>query len=102
LQPGGDHGIVNEALAWLDDVYQQLLEYDVDEVFASVIAPRPGYARIAAALQQSFHTTDLRYVEVIRGGSCSWHNCYAPAAASPLTAMVNFVRRVAPPSRPRM
>jgi hypothetical protein len=58
--------IVNEALVWLDDIYQQLLEYDADEVFASVIAPRPGYARIARALQESFHTTDLRYVEVIR------------------------------------
>lgn len=58
--------IVNEALVWLDDIYQQLLEYDADEVFASVVAPRPGYARIARALQESFHTTDLRYVEVIR------------------------------------
>ncbi|SHH64563.1 protein of unknown function [Chryseolinea serpens] len=58
--------IVNEALVWLDDIYQQLLEYDADEVFASVVAPRPGYARIARALRESFHTTDLRYVEVIR------------------------------------
>ncbi|HEY5749330.1 MAG TPA: DUF4157 domain-containing protein [Chryseolinea sp.] len=58
--------IVNEALVWLDDIYQQLLEYDADEVFASVIAPRPRYARVAAALRESFHTTDLRYVEVIR------------------------------------
>lgn len=58
--------IVNQSLSWLDDIYNQLLEYSVDEVFNPVIAPGSNHARIAAAVQQAFNTTDLSYVEVIR------------------------------------
>lgn len=58
--------IVNQSLSWLDDIYNQLLEYHADEVFESVIPPGSNHARIAAALQQAFNTTELSYVEVIR------------------------------------
>ena len=58
--------IVNQALVWLDDVYQQLLEYNADEVFKDVIPPQSSHTRIAGALQQAFNTTDLAYIEVIR------------------------------------
>lgn len=58
--------IVNQSLTWLDDVYNQLLSYDANEVFANRIPPGRDHARVAAALQQSFNTTDLAYVEVIR------------------------------------
>jgi hypothetical protein len=58
--------IVNQTLTWLDDIYQQLLEFNTDEVFKDAIAPRGNYARIAGALQQAFNTNDVQYAEVIR------------------------------------
>ena len=58
--------IVNQSLIWLDDVYQQLLEYHADEVFKDAIPPQSNHGRIAGALQQAFNTTDLSYLEVIR------------------------------------
>lgn len=58
--------IVNQTLTWLDDIYQQLLEFDADEMFRDAIAPRGNYTRIAGALQQAFNTNDVRYAEVIR------------------------------------
>ena len=58
--------IVNHSLSWLDDIYNQLLEYHVDEVFENDIPPGSSHSRIGGAIQQAFNTTDLRYVEVIR------------------------------------
>lgn len=58
--------IVQQSLTWLDDVYNQLLGYDADEVFANQIPTGGDHARIAAALQQAFNTTDITYAEVIR------------------------------------
>ena len=58
--------IINEALVWLNDVYQQLLDYDADDAFRDVVAPSGNYARVAGAVQQAFNTTDINYIEVIR------------------------------------
>jgi Domain of unknown function (DUF4157)/D-alanyl-D-alanine carboxypeptidase/Zinc carboxypeptidase len=56
-----------EALTWLDDIYDQLLHYDADEVFAKAgTPPTADHQRVAGALQQAFNTADLGYVEVIR------------------------------------
>jgi hypothetical protein len=59
--------IVNQSLSWLDDIYNQLLEYHADEIFETHVPPGSNHARIATALQQAFNTTDINYVEVIRG-----------------------------------
>lgn len=58
---------VSEALTWLDDIYGQLLDFEVDEVFSTPgTPPTADHQRIAAALQQAFNTTSLSYVGVIR------------------------------------
>jgi hypothetical protein len=59
--------IKSQALTWLDDIYQQLLNYDADEMFAQPGSPPTAdHLRIGGALQQAFNTTDLAYVQVIR------------------------------------
>ena len=58
--------IVNQSLTWLDDIYQQLLEYDVDLTFSGIGTPSASFNRIRGALQQAFNTTDQTYAEVIR------------------------------------
>jgi len=58
---------VNEALTWLDDIYRQLLDFEVDELFALPgTPPTADHQRIGAALQQAFNTSDTSYVTVIR------------------------------------
>jgi hypothetical protein len=58
--------MTSEALRWLDDVYTQLVNYEVDEVYAVPGAPpAPDHQRMAGSLRESFHTNDTGYVSVI-------------------------------------
>ena len=57
---------VNDALTWLDNIYQQLVNFEAEQVFDSPGAtPSADHVRIANALQQTFHTTDWLYVQVL-------------------------------------
>jgi hypothetical protein len=59
--------MTTEALRWLDDAHTQLLNYEVDEVFALPGAPpAPDHQRITGSLRESFQTNDTGYVSVIR------------------------------------
>jgi hypothetical protein len=58
--------IVNEALTWINDIYNQLNGFQADQIFDDPNRPpTPDHARIASALQQTFHTVDPMYVQVI-------------------------------------
>lgn len=59
--------IRRETLNWLDDIYEQLLSYEVDEVFTqSGATTSANQQRVGTALQQAFNTNDLPYAQVIR------------------------------------
>jgi hypothetical protein len=58
--------IVNESLAWIDDIYSQLVGFAADQIFNTPgTAPSADHTRIASALQQTFHTTDELYVQLL-------------------------------------
>ncbi len=57
---------VNESLVWLDDIYSQLIGFAADQIFNTPGAtPSADHTRIASALQQTFHTTDELYVQLL-------------------------------------
>ena len=56
---------VNEALQWIDDIYDQLLRFEANEIF-NLENTSADQLRISSALQQTFHTIDPLYVNVIR------------------------------------
>ncbi len=58
--------IIRQALMWIDDIYHQLVDFQAHTIFQDASAPTPSnISRIGAALTQTFHTTALRYVQVI-------------------------------------
>ena len=58
--------IVNESLRWIDDIYDQLIGFEADEIFTTPgTVPSADHVRVGAALQQTFHTNDWLYVQVI-------------------------------------
>jgi hypothetical protein len=57
---------VNESLEWIDDIYSQLIGFAADQIFATPgTTPSADHVRIHSALQQTFHTTDELYVQLL-------------------------------------
>jgi hypothetical protein len=57
---------VNESLLWIDDIYRQLIGFAADQIFNTPgTTPSADHTRIASALQQTFHTTDELYVQLL-------------------------------------
>ncbi len=58
--------ILRQTLNWIDDIYDQLIAFQAHLIFQNPGATTPpNITRIGNALMQTFHTNELRYVQVI-------------------------------------